>query len=147
MPKLILLIISAMLLILGCSVSSQTLAVLGSVLYLVVLAIDLVFVVKMSKGYRNNALSTVSSNDLSTLHHKLSRIIEGGIIVAGLIGFAVGSKVKDNGLYSLPGAIIWIGAILFYFTSGVIVRSITSIPLRFGYGGWAVWRKTQRRRQ
>ena len=147
MPKLILLIISAILLILGCAVPSQKLAVLGSVLYLVVLAIDLVFVVLMSKEYRSNAITSVPSEKLSTLHHKLSRIIEGGIAVAGLIGFAVGSKVTDNGLYSLPGAIIWVGAILFYFASGVIVSSITSIPLRFGYGGWTVWRRTQRRRQ
>jgi len=55
----------------------------------------------------------------------------------------IGMDSQDGLFYT--GTIIWMGAIMIWFFGGVIIRHVTGIPLKFGYGGWYVPRSRRRK--
>lgn len=56
----------------------------------------------------------------------------------------IGQAIEDDN-YFWSGLTIWVGSLFFYVLNGVIIREITKIPLRMGYGGWYVSHRSGRR--
>lgn len=61
------------------------------------------------------------------------------ITLTGLV-LVCANQVGATQGYGIAGWIIWGGAILCYFLSGIIAREVGGIPLSMGYGGWTVRR-------
>lgn len=138
--KLVLLLISIGLITFGSLTRQQTVSVSGAILFVLILAINLVWIYRSSKRYHNtNELEKPIEQNISG---KIAGCLEGIIIFLGLIAMVVDNK-KDYGLF-VPGMIIWIGAIMIYFFGGMIIKYVTGIPLKFGYGGWYVSRRQRR---
>ena len=72
--------------------------------------------------------------------------LEGTIIVAALLALVSGNVVQEPAII-LGGAIIWIGQIVIWMLSGILVERATGIPLRLRYGRWEVAPKRRRYRR
>ena len=141
MIKFVCLLICLFLLTYGIIFKLDFVIISGGFFYILSLSVGIVELIIVSKKYRN---SKIVDNHKKTLISKLARIIEGFVLFSGLIFMMIG---KTNKAISSAGGIIWFGSLLIYVLSGVIIESITKIPLEFGYGGWKIKRfKTRRRR-
>jgi hypothetical protein len=114
--------------------------ILGSAFYILALCTGIFQVVQISKKRTDNKLI---KDDKKTLAQKLARIIEGCILFSGLILM----MVDGNKGIRIAGMIMWVGSIILYFLSGIIIENITKTPLEFGYGGWRTKRFKTKRRQ
>jgi hypothetical protein len=56
------------------------------------------------------------------------------------LGILLIAQEREYSDYLPAGVTIWVGAIVCYFFSGVIVREVGGIPLSMGRGGWKVRR-------
>ncbi len=139
--KLILLLISTSLLIFGFLNKNQLILITGAVCFILIQTATLVWIYRSSKQYRTNP-NQIESQNKRKFVDIFSKIIENIIIFSGLIAMIIDNE-NEHGLF-VAGAIIWIGIIVIYFLGGVIIRCVTGIPLRMGYGGWYVYRRYQR---
>jgi hypothetical protein len=70
---------------------------------------------------------------------RFGKWIDGTISLTGLVLVVVTQNRPTDGL-SVAGWIMWGGAIICWFVSGIILREVGGVPLSMGYGGWAVRR-------
>jgi len=140
--KLALLLLSSGLLITGLINDSQSILVTGAILFMPTQLINLVWIYRSSKQYKTN-VDQIELSEKNNFLDTLSKWLEGIITFFGLIIMAIGIEY-GHGLF-VAGAIIWIGVIVTYFLAGTIIRHVTGMPLRMGYGGWHIYRRRRRR--
>jgi hypothetical protein len=147
--KLIILIISIVGLVYGWILGSLTLSIFSAVVFIVGHILELARTIRSARRFRSGEED--SELELQNEHtlKKVESIFDAIICLVGLGAFAYGVKFsKDNSeLWSYPGMIIWIGSIISYFAQGVVIREITGIPLKWGYGGWYINRRKQTNRK
>jgi hypothetical protein len=140
MAKLLLLIISATLLVYGIIAKIEYVPIAGSAFYILSLCIGIIQLARMLKKPAENKPVEI---DAKPVIEKIVKVLEGCILFSGLILM----MIDNNKSIKTAGIIIWVGSILLYFVSGIIIENITKTPLEFGYGGWRPKRfKTKRRR-
>jgi hypothetical protein len=129
--KLLLLVSSGILIAFGWIQGIDIYAIFGAILFLITLCINVFSLIKTSVRYRNGHI--IEDNIDKKLISKFVSTIEGLFILSGLI-----TMLSDDPLFKTPGMIIWIGTLFIYVLSGIIVWSITDLPLKMGYGGWYI---------
>jgi glucose uptake protein GlcU len=141
MIKFILLLICLFLLTFGIILQIDIVTICGGIFYFLALCIGIIELVMILKRHRDNK---PFENKKKKIVNKLARIIEGFVLVSSLVMMLFAENSKG---LAITASIIWVGSILLYFLSGIIIESISKIPLDFGYGGWKIKRfKTRRRR-
>jgi hypothetical protein len=140
--KLILILVSLLLLVYGSITSNLIPNIIGAGAFILLLVVDLIEnIITIKRRWispQNNGLH-------ETLKDKLTDILAPIVTVAGLVGICVGQTLEGEDVWSLPGGIIFGGALLFYLVNGWVMRAMTGVPLRMGYGGWYVARSKRRR--
>lgn len=131
--KFALVLISTSFLLSGFITSSQSLSVIGAIIFVIIQTKTLLDIYKLSKEYKNG--NVPNNQEKRSALEKISYLIESLIIVYGLVAMV------SEGIFFAAGAIIWVGIIVIYFIGGVFVRNLANIPLRFGYGGWQIYRR------
>ena len=111
----------------------------GSIFYILSLCVGIVELVIISKKSGDD--KPINKNKKSLLS-KLARIIEGVVLLTGLTMMMF--RENSKGL-AIAGTVIWVGSILIYFLSGILIEAIAKIPLEFGYGGWTTKKRRTRR--
>jgi len=123
--KVLLLSISIALITYGWFNNSESLITLGAIIFLFVQSINLYGVYYLSKHYQDAGYIKKVKKD-----SRIAKWLEGIITLFGL--FAL---ITDQ----TTGLMIWGGTIIIYFVGGIIIKEITGIPMRFGYGGWETY--------
>ncbi len=139
--KLILILISITVLVYGSVTSNLILNIMGAGVFVVLLVVDLIENIIKIKRMR---ISPSDNETEEMSKDRLANILQQIVMFAGLVGMGMGQILEGEDVWSWPGLIIWGGAILFYVINGVVVKAITGIPLRMGYGGWYVARSKRR---
>lgn len=136
--KLPVYIIVSSFLIVGLLTKSPELAKIGAVIYALSTLISLWDAYISSREYKKTPKPLVNPSPKKTNPvDNLVALFEGGIVLTGL--FLLASSDLN-----IVGSIIWFSALISYFLWGIIISFITGIPLKFGYGGWVVKRKSGR---
>jgi hypothetical protein len=104
----------------------------GAVLHAFVGLCDLFRVYRIAKLIRAGSCPT----GVSTVE-KVGKWIDGAISLTGL-GLVVVTQDRPTDGYTIAGWIMWGGALICWFASGIILREVGGVPLSMGYGGWAV---------
>jgi len=137
---------SVIFILYGWDLKDQLVSIIGAIVFLCSLLIKLYNTYLLSKEYRNmKDKEEVFIQEKCNVILKIERGIEGTITIASLIG-AVVFQDSDR-IYFYPPLIIWVGIIVTYFLSGIIVSEIANIPLRMTYGGWKVYYPKRKRRK
>jgi hypothetical protein len=113
----------------------------GSIFYFLALCVGIIELVIILKRNRDN--KSVDNNRKTGIS-KLARIIEGVVLLSA---FAMMLFAENSKGLAIAASVIWFGSVLLYFLSGIIIESITKIPLDFRYGGWKIKRLKTRRRK
>jgi hypothetical protein len=142
--KLILLLLSAILLACGLLIKTEMVAVSGAIIFVLALAIGLMQITKDSKLYSQDKFQIEKQEGVENTIHKISKWIEGIVFISIVLGILF---FQDNETLKICGGIMWFGSIIVWVLAGTIVSWITNIPLRFGYGGWEIDRKKNRRKK
>jgi hypothetical protein len=121
-------------------------AVTGADFYLLPLVLYLVDLVHSRRAYR--AKKQVDIDERHPEPGIVEKILSTLILFGGLGALIYGASDYDpsKDVWWIPGAFIWVGSILFLLVGGCIVRGVAGIPLRFGYGGWYIPGRRQKRR-
>jgi uncharacterized membrane protein len=129
MIKLIALISALIMLLAGFLSSNMQPFLAGSVLYLLVIVVNLYLLIRFLR--KPESINAVSKEVQKGILIDLTRGVEIAIIILALATIISGKEDFITG-----GLMIWIGTIITYFLSGVLIRDIGNVPLKFGYGGW-----------
>jgi TM2 domain-containing membrane protein YozV len=143
--KIILMVLSILFLTIGLVAGKFLINMIGAGAFIIYLVIDLIDNYKCAKRLMKSLSSPSNEETEKSSNDKLTNILGSIVTFTGLMLLCVGHISKGEDVWSWPGLTIWGGAILFYFFNGVMVREITGIPLRMGYGGWYVARRKQGR--
>lgn len=138
--KALFLIISAALIGFGWMMKVEIISTSGAILYLAISLVDLAYLIKESKKYRNGTWE--DKKESQNLMQHFNQILGGIIVIAGLAATAI----SEVSLFNTPGMIIWIGSILIYVVFGIVIQLITNLPLKIGYGGWFISRSRKRKK-
>lgn len=130
--KLIIIIISFVLLLWGLITGDTLLEISGAFTFLIPYFFELPIEYKEAKLYRTGKWQPIETKSIFEI---IELRIRQAIIIFGLL-LSVSKHTS--------GTIIFGGAIVFYFISGLIAKEVAGIPLEMGYGGWRK-RNTRRR--
>jgi hypothetical protein len=134
--KFSMMIISAVAIHIGLCSRHSAFVVTGASIYLLAAIADLFHAYRDAKALRRG---TLEADSTPSFYARASRWLEGSITLFGLI-LALVTRDSDSTGYAIGGSIIWGGAIICSFVSGIIAREVGGIPLSMGYGGWKVRR-------
>jgi len=143
--RIILLLIVIGLLIVGWLGGQKPYALIGAFLFILTYSFELVAIYHDSKLYSKGIDKEGDEKEKKKISKILEKWLSGLIVISGLIAFCIG-KDNQNNIF-LTGGIIWIGTIVIWFISGIIVKEVTGIPLRMGYGGWYIHRPRKKQRR
>ena len=133
--KLLLLIISLVLLLIGWISINQPIAITGAIVFIFYKLIDTFDIYRMAKMYRDGRDEEWMKADNKL--KKVENFLNGLIVVVAMLAAIFGA---------LSGYIIFFGAIFFYLLLGIIARNVAGIKLRMGYGGYYIPRYTRKYR-
>lgn len=146
MPRIILILSSVILILYGWSIKNQLVSIIGAIVFLCALFINLYRTYLLSKEFKNKKDDgEISIQEKDNTTSKIERGIEGIITIASLIGTVVFQDAEK--IYFYPPLIIWVGIVVTYFLSGIIIKEVANIPLRMSYGGWKIYYPKTRRRK
>src|SRR5688572_29900682 len=134
--KFFFLLLSVILLVVGCIQQSSGFIISGAVLYILNQIINLGVIIKQERLNRNGKLKIEGFSSLTALNNQASILLEIIIFFFAAIVF----MYFPNWL-SIGCGIIVFGQIIFWILSGLIARSIKTLPIRMGFGGWYVQRE------
>lgn len=123
---------SAVLLVLGFITGNEPLEISGAFIFLLFHLLDLILEYKEAKLFRAGKWKPPETRNILEI---VERRFGQGMVIVGLLLTL---------LQHTSGMIIWVGAIISYFISGLLATHVAGIPLEMGYGGW---RKPNFRRQ
>ena len=132
--RLVILFCAVAAIIFGILIASPLPFLAGAILFTFVETFDLFHIYQVAKLIRAGE----SPLEASTAE-KFGDRIRGIIILIGFVVFLFTQDRSADGYY-IAGLIIWGGGIVFWFLTGIILREVGGVPLRMGYGGWAVRR-------
>jgi Ca2+/Na+ antiporter len=139
MVKLLLSLVAIILLGYSLIFNRVDIAIMGAIIFLLGQLYSLYDTYSMSKKYAaGEEVENISKNH--TYQNRISNFFDGAIVILGLLIMVMSKELM------LAGALIWLGEIVIYFVVGIIIENVTSIPLRFGYGGWQVDRRKHRKK-
>ena len=136
------LLVTAGLFSVGWLTGLSVLALAGAGLYVLTIGIELILVYRESKQYLSAEGQSEKPGAKQIWAQRLEVWLDGLIPIAGMVAVLV-----DRPGFSLPGAVVFLAAMVGYFAGGVIVQVVAGIPLRMGYGGWYVARRRRPRRR
>lgn len=140
--KLTLLLVSAGLILWGLLYDPHFLTIFGAVVFIFTEVTDLLSIYRLAKEYKVGT-DIQKVNNKQEITKTLAKWIEGLIVITGLIMILIGAGEENNDILT-TGLIIWIGEIIIYFIGGIIVQWVTDLPLKYGYGGWYISRKSRK---
>jgi len=139
--RLTVFLVSALAFALGLLWRNESLVVTGAIIHFLAGISELIQEYHKAKQYRAKTWTPKEHNWIE----RIGDWARGVITFAGLI-LMVASQSNDEAMsYLIAGGIVWGGAILCYFLSGIIAREVGGIPLSMGYGGWKI-RRTRKGR-
>jgi energy-converting hydrogenase Eha subunit H len=134
---------SVIIILYGWSLTSEMTSIVGAGIFLLALLINLYKTYLISKKHNNKNDQSIEQPIKKHFISKTEEVIEGLITIASLVGTLVFHEKGD--IYFYTCFIIWMGVIIIYFISGVVIREFANIPLIMGYGGWKIYYKKSRR--
>ncbi len=142
--KLITLLATCLLLVVGLVIQNRYIAIAGGVLFLAGEVGHLIL------SYRAAKLCRAGQEDKWCRERtKSQKLVDGmwnWLFIVGLILWGVGGA-SNNEAMAISGAMLYIGRIVKYLIVGFILQEVAGIPLRMTYDGWKVGRYRRRRRR
>jgi len=135
--KFFFLLLTVILLVVGCIKQSFMFITSGAVLYILIQVINLGVIFKQERLNRKGKLKLEGFSSLAALNNQASILLEIIIFFFAAIVFIFFSPEWLR----LGCGIIVFGQIIFWILSGLIARSINAIPIRMGFAGWYVQRE------
>jgi Ca2+/Na+ antiporter len=145
MQRIILMLSSVILILYGWITKNQFISIIGAIVFICALFINLYKTYLLSKEFKNRKdEEEISVQEKDNTTSKIERGLEGTITIASLIGTLAFQDAER--IYFYPPLIIWVGIVVIYFISGIVIREVANIPLRMSYGGWKIYYPKKRKR-
>jgi hypothetical protein len=132
--RLIILAVSASLLVIGLINNDQSIAIAGGILYVLYGIKDLFMLYHSLKFKQDSEDPYVRISKIKLLSNVLETI---------LLGFSAFLALDGN----IAGMIFWFGAICCWVAWGIIIGTITGLPLKMGYSGWYIYNQKKKRKR
>src|SRR5688572_30322732 len=132
--KLYLLIISIILLVIGCFEESELITILGASIFLIAEIISLVLIMYYSRLFGSGKIEIKATTYNNRFQIKIMSFLEAMIFFFGAICFLF---IAEKWL-RVSSDIIFIGQFGIWILSGVVARLIRNLYLKMGFSVWYI---------